>query len=62
MKRLSFTISIIVIMFTSLYGQWQVLNQGYGGNYNSIDFVNENIGWIAGRFGMLLKTDFDCTD
>ena len=38
------------------FAQWEILNDGFKGNINTIDFVNENIGWIAGYNGTLLKT------
>jgi photosystem II stability/assembly factor-like uncharacterized protein len=37
-------------------GQWEVLNQGIDGGLHTVDFINENIGWIAGH-GTLLKTE-----
>ncbi len=37
-------------------GQWEILNEGIVGEFYTIDFVNEDIGWIAGG-GTLLKTE-----
>jgi photosystem II stability/assembly factor-like uncharacterized protein len=35
-------------------GQWEILNEG--GDFQTIDFVSDNVGWIAGE-GTLLKTE-----
>ncbi len=52
-------VSIIVFtLFLNVYSQensrWEVLNEG--AYFRTIDFVNENVGWIAGD-GTLLKTE-----
>ena len=60
MKRFIFTISIIFLFIASVNlnaqdtGQWDILNEG--GDFNAIDFVNEQVGWVAGK-GTLLKTE-----
>jgi photosystem II stability/assembly factor-like uncharacterized protein len=41
-------------MFTNLRGQWEILNEG--GHFETIQFVNNEIGWIVGG-GNLLKTE-----
>ena len=54
MKQFILVITIFLILCTSLNGQWEVLNEG--GSFETIDFVNENVGWIGGN-GTLLKTE-----
>ncbi len=44
-------------MCTSLHAQWEILNEGVKGDLGTIDFVTENIGWLAGGEGTLLKTE-----
>ena len=44
-----FTVFIIVFMIKTINAQWDILNQGIEGNAYSIDFVNDNVGWIAGH-------------
>jgi photosystem II stability/assembly factor-like uncharacterized protein len=41
-------------MFANLRGQWEILNDG--GDFKSIDFINDEVGWIVGE-GTLLKTE-----
>ena len=41
---------------TKVYAQWEILNEGTKGGFNTIDFVNENVGWIAGDKGTLKNT------
>ncbi len=54
---LIFSIFFLFIAFVNVNaqenGQWDVLNAG---EFGTIDFVNENIGWSAG-YGGLLKTE-----
>ena len=49
---------LFFIIFVSqiCFAQWEILNEGFRGSINTIDFVNDNIGWIAGRNGTFLKT------
>ena len=56
MKKIIFTIAILVLIPQSLIAQWEILNEGFKGSINTIDFVNENVGWIAGSNGTLVKT------
>ena len=56
MKKFIFTLIIFVFFLTNLSAQWEILNEGFRGSVNTIDFVNENVGWIAGGNGTLLKT------
>jgi photosystem II stability/assembly factor-like uncharacterized protein len=53
-----FSIIILFIIFVSVNaqekGQWEILNEGKGG-IQSMGFITENVGWIAG-FGKLWKT------
>ena len=53
---------IIILLFVFLFSlsinaQWEILNEGFKGRINTIDFVNENVGWIGGSNGILLKTN-----
>ena len=52
---------LLISLFSSLlthlcFAQWEILNEGFKGQINTIDFVNENVGWIASDYGTLLKT------
>ena len=40
---LLFTLLNLIIMSSNLPGQWEILNEG--GDFHTIDFVNENVGW-----------------
>ena len=51
-----FIIALLVLIPLSLNAQWEILNEGFKGSINTIDFVNENVGWIAGSNGTLVKT------
>ena len=41
---------------TKNYAQWEILNEGAKGEFKTIDFFNENFGWIAGDNGTLINT------
>jgi len=56
MIRFTCTLVIFLSLFAHLQGQWEIWNEGVKGSINTIDFVNETIGWIAGTEGLLLKT------
>jgi len=53
-----FSILILLCAFFNLNaqenGKWEILNEG--GSYRTIDFINDQVGWIAGE-GTLLKTE-----
>jgi photosystem II stability/assembly factor-like uncharacterized protein len=57
MKKL-FRTSLFFLAFLNIQilSQWEIINEGFKGWINTIDFVNENVGWIAGSNGTLLKT------
>ncbi|KAA3615590.1 MAG: T9SS C-terminal target domain-containing protein [Calditrichaeota bacterium] len=58
MKQLILVVTIVSVMFTDLQSQWEVLNDGWPyGNFNSIDFVNNEIGWISAGNRLLKTTD-----
>ena len=54
MKRIILAFLIVIIIVAYLFGQWEILNEG--GDFKTIDFVNDQVGWIAGE-GTLLKTE-----
>jgi len=62
MKRFIIIISIFILFITVVnvnaqgYGKWKILNEGLDRRVNTIDFVNENVGWIAGN-RTLFKTE-----
>jgi len=56
MRRFIFALVSLLCLIASLQGQWEILNEGVKGDINTIDFVNDNIGWIGGSDGLLLKT------
>jgi hypothetical protein len=35
--------------------QWEILNEGF--SWHLIDFINENVGWIAGNGKILITKD-----
>jgi len=51
------TVITCLILVGRLFGQWEILNAGIKGSLNDIDFVNEEIGWIACDESSLLKTE-----
>ena len=54
---LIFSIIFLFIAFVNVnaqdYGKWEILNEEY--DFNTMDFVNDQVGWIAGE-GKLLTT------
>jgi photosystem II stability/assembly factor-like uncharacterized protein len=56
MKKSILAIMVLILLNSSLNAQWEILSEGFKGSLNTIDFVDENIGWIAGTNGTLLKT------
>ena len=57
MKRIYALTSIIIFISTFAFGQWfwqSPLPQG--NNLNTVVFVNQDTGYIAGAFGTILKT------
>jgi len=56
MKKIFYT--LFVLLPLCLNAQWEIINDGSGlkGFINTIDFVNEDVGWIGGNVGTLLKT------
>ncbi|MEJ2617948.1 MAG: YCF48-related protein [Ignavibacteriaceae bacterium] len=56
MKKFILTIALLILMLSRLNAQWEILNEGFKGTIYTIDFVNENTGWLAGYIGNLLKT------
>jgi photosystem II stability/assembly factor-like uncharacterized protein len=49
-------ITLIAFVPFNLTAQWEILNEGFKGSINTINFVNDNVGWIAGNNGTLLMT------
>ena len=45
---------LIVNLNAQENGQWNILNEG--GSFRTMDFINDQVGWIAGE-GTLLKTE-----
>jgi len=56
MKKVILSIALSLILLTNNIAQWEILNEGLNGRIETIDFVNENVGWLAGWAGTLLKT------
>ncbi len=56
MKGIILLITALLISHTALFGQWENLNEGIKEGLITIDFINENIGWIAGSDGLLFET------
>ena len=63
MKRIVTTISIYFLFIASVNlnaqdnDKWEILNEGNPYRYNTIDFINENIGWLITGEGMLKTED-----
>src|SRR3990172_7734763 len=58
MKRFNFTLMTLLILIANLQGQWEIVYEsGAGGAFNTIDFVDENTGWLGGLQGEILKTE-----
>jgi len=57
MKQFILTFAILLLMSANINAQWETLNEGFEGRIKTIDFVTEDIGWIAGERGILLKTE-----
>jgi len=53
-----YIIALLILVPLSLEAQWEIINDGPDllGFLNTIDFVNEDVGWIGGNVGTLLKT------
>ncbi len=56
-RNLYVTIIYLGIISLPLYGQWEILNRGIRGKLNSMDFVDDKTGWLAGDKGTLLMTE-----
>jgi len=56
MRDILFIVLIICFLSPVVNGQWDLLNSGFKGRLNSIDFVDHQTGWIAGDAGTLLLT------
>jgi len=56
MKKFIFAITISLLSLTNLNAQWEILNEGFIGGPTTIEFVNDNVGWIGGWGESLLKT------
>jgi photosystem II stability/assembly factor-like uncharacterized protein len=54
MKTTVLTLALLFFPFSPISAQWEILNEGFA--CHTIDFANENIGWIAGDKGTLVKT------
>jgi len=55
MKNLSSLILLIVfILYTSSKAQWEVLNDGFEDQVNTIDFINSDTGWLIGEETLLM--------
>lgn len=53
MKSVLVTITALTTFFTSLWGQWEVINEGYA--FRLIDFVSRDVGWMVTE-DTILKT------
>jgi photosystem II stability/assembly factor-like uncharacterized protein len=56
MNKLTITLSILIFLTFNLNAQWEILNEGFIGGATTIEFINENVGWIGGWGESLLKT------
>jgi photosystem II stability/assembly factor-like uncharacterized protein len=55
MKSIIITFIASITMLSMLSGQWKIVNDG--NQINTIEFINDTIGWMAGNNGYLLKTE-----
>jgi len=57
MKQVVLLITAVLIMFTTSFAQWKIVNQGMVGEINGVYFVSEKTGWAVGFPGVYLKTE-----
>jgi len=57
LKRFLLTGFMLVTLFTTVSGQWEIIGEEVTGNFKTMDFANGNIGWIAGENGSMVKTE-----
>ncbi|OGU46864.1 MAG: hypothetical protein A2000_10600 [Ignavibacteria bacterium GWB2_36_8] len=55
MKKSILTFTLLVFTSCAVNAQWEILNEGFRGQLTSIDFVNDNTGFV-GSFETLYKT------
>ncbi len=56
MKKINWTISIIVLIANSLFAQWTTQNSSTTNDLTGVDFINSNIGWAVGTSGKIIFT------
>jgi photosystem II stability/assembly factor-like uncharacterized protein len=57
MKSIIITFFASFILLTSLRGQWEIVNEGIGIQFNSGYFINKDTGWLAGNNVIYKTTD-----
>ena len=56
MKILLPVLILSLLYLANLSAQWEILNEGVKGYLITMDFVNEDVGWILRSEGEMLKT------
>ncbi len=56
MQRFLLTLTIFFLNNVNLQGQWEVLNKGIKGGLSSVDFIDDDTGWMAGGEGLFMNT------
>lgn len=58
MRNIIFISLIIALLFNSSYsqGNWQSVNSGVNAYLRDISFISNNVGWVVGHGGTILKT------
>ena len=54
---LTLIISLSLLTPASGQNQWEIVNEGFVCTVSSVDFINEDIGWIAGKEGIFKTTN-----
>jgi photosystem II stability/assembly factor-like uncharacterized protein len=63
MEKILVYLFVLSATATTLYGQWQIVNEGEkGGYYSVIDFVSDDVGWMSGINNFYVKRLFKTED
>ena len=54
---ISFLILFSIVITLNGQNKWEVVNEGVDYDLKSVDFINDNTGWIAGENGIFLTTN-----
>jgi len=57
MKKIIFIFTFTFLVFNNLNAQWKIIQDGFIGGANNLDFVNDSVGWINGWGNVIHKTN-----